>query len=452
MGLDFRMRPASLLPPAFALALLVLPAGSARASGPLVFQHGGRPAAEAGAFVARATDAGAVDYNPAAIARLQGAHYQLGFDYTAPIDEYKSATGSFKQDKLITDSPALYATWHLPEGYYPLAYGIGIDHRTWYLADWKPKLFPGRFLATRQKVELWSIHPVVAYQLGDRWSIGGGLRYYKGDLEEGRNKVLRFELQSNVDGALRRYDLEVERESTADADGYAVDLGLHYGAKSWGWGLVLDSGGKVKGNGDATYVARDVPNDPQLQSNLQRQLARAGSRQSFELPREVRTGLWLAASPAVRVELDLAWTAWSVVDETSVTFDNNAFGGFSLESSPPVAGAGGEVRSRQWNDTLSVRLGTEWDVAEHWGVNLGAGLEPSPVPSATVEPGFARGDALVLGAGMTYRIRGISFDLGYSYFQYDGRRVGGQELQHPQVSSTYESSDQVFGFSVSWGG
>src|SRR5262245_10077570 len=173
--------------PVVALALGVgcgLAASSrpAAASGPLLFQHGGRPTGQVGAFVARAEDAGAIVYNPASLARLRGAHYQLGFDYTAPVDEYHSATGSFEQDKLITESPALYATWHLPESYYPWSFGLGVDEPAWYLADWAPALFPGRFLTRKQKLQLWSIHPVVGLELGERWSIGAGLRYYMGKL------------------------------------------------------------------------------------------------------------------------------------------------------------------------------------------------------------------------------------------------------------------------------
>src|SRR5687768_8729996 len=102
---------------ALALGALAI-ASPAAAAGPLLFQHGGRATAQVGAFTARATDAVALSYNPAAVARLTGSHYQVGFDFTAPRDDYDSSTGSFAQDHLITEAAALYATWHLPEDYY----------------------------------------------------------------------------------------------------------------------------------------------------------------------------------------------------------------------------------------------------------------------------------------------------------------------------------------------
>src|SRR6185436_14848062 len=217
------------LAPAFtAFAVLALAASAARASGPLLFQHGGRATAQAGAFVGRATDAGGLDYNPAVIARLRGSHYQLGLDYTAPVDDYKSSTGSFRQEHLITESPSIYASWHLPEDYYPLAFGIGVDHRAWYRADWEAALFPGRFQNRLQRLELWSVHPVVAYQLGERWSVGAGLRYYTGKMEEGRNQFVIVPLAPSS-GSFNAA-VEVERNSDADVDGQSFDVGLHYGA------------------------------------------------------------------------------------------------------------------------------------------------------------------------------------------------------------------------------
>src|SRR5687768_11357359 len=91
-----------------ALAALALAAAPAAAAGPLLFQHGGRATAQVGAFTARSGDAVALSYNPAAIARLPGSHYQIGFDFTAPRDDYESRTGSFAQDHLITEAVALY--------------------------------------------------------------------------------------------------------------------------------------------------------------------------------------------------------------------------------------------------------------------------------------------------------------------------------------------------------
>jgi long-chain fatty acid transport protein len=238
------------------------------------------------------------------------------------------------------------------------------------------------------------------------------------------------------------YDVEVERLAKADVDGFAVDLGVHYGAESWGWGLALESGGKVKGNGRVDYRARDV-GDPAIQAALDARLRRGSTRQSFELPWEARTGVWVAPYPELRMELDVAMAGWSTLDATHTTYSPDPFvpGGANLAVT--------ETRQRSWKDTTSVRLGVEGDLTDHWTLSGGLGWEPSPVPSSTLEPGFARGDAIVYGLGMTYRIKRIAFDVGYSYFQHSKRRVSGQESD-PRVRSTYESRGQVFAISAGW--
>jgi long-chain fatty acid transport protein len=418
----------------FGLAAL---ASGLHASGFLLFQHGGRATGQVGAFTARAEGPMALAYNPAAVARLEGVQIQGGLDFTAPRDDYRSISGGFAQDHLISAAPAAYATWHLPEDYYPWAFGLGFDSRAWYLADWTPALFPGRFLTNRQEIVVYALHPVVAYQLSERWSLGAGLRYEAGTLEEGNNAVLVVPGTAGLE-----HDVEVARTASADVDGIGFDLGLHYGADAWGWGLVLDGGNEIEGNGEVGYAARDVPADPVLEDNLARLTASGSTRQSLELPWELRTGFWVAPYPELRVELDLAWTGWSVVDETAISYRPNPF----AESAQGAR----EVRARDWEDTLSVRLAVEGEVAENWLLFGGAALEPSPVPAATLEPGFARGDALVFGLGFAYQLDRASFELGWSYLLYDDRDARGQELARPAVRGTYETQEQRFAFSIGW--
>lgn len=421
------------------LALLALAAvaPAAQASGFLLFQHGGRAAGQVGAFTARADSPVAVAYNPAAVARLEGLQLQAGLDFTSPRDDYKSPSGGFAQDHLITSTPAVYLSWHLPEDYYPWAFGLGIDSRSWYLGDWTPALFPGRFLTNRQELIVYALHPVVAFQLDERWSLGAGLRYEVGTLEEGNSRELTV---AGTGGAL--HAVEVARTADSDVDGLGFDVGLHFGAEAWGWGLVLDSGSEIEGNGKVRYEARDVPADPLLRDNLDALLPSGSSSMSLELPWEARTGFWVAPYPELRLELDVAWTGWSVVGDTSIVYDPNPFAG--------TTSASREVRRRDWDDTVSLRLGVEGDLGEHWLLFGGVALEPSPVPAATVEPGFARGDVMLYGLGTAYRVAGISFEIGYSYADYDDRSVTGQELENPSLRGTYESHDQVFAFSIAW--
>jgi long-chain fatty acid transport protein len=419
------------------LCLVAVLAGSslASASGFGLFQHGGRAMGQAGAFTARASEPSALTYNPAAITKLDGFQIQAGLDLNNASDEYRSATGSFSARHIIQFPPLLYATWKQKEG--PFALGIGIDSPFYYSLDWNTRLFPARFVTRRTELRVYEVHPVLAYDLGEGWSFGGGLRYAFGNLDQEDNARLRIQAGPLPDPPI---NVEVERNASADVDALAWDLAIHYAAPSWGWGAVYRSPERLKGNGGVSYEARDVPvGVPGLDAAIRARLVNGSSRQSFEIPREVRAGIWYAPYPELRIELDANLQSWSSLENTDVTFDPNVFGDGPTVRTP-----------RDWKDTTSLRLGVEGDITDNFVLFGGIASEPSPVPDSTLEPGFPRGDAMVYAAGFSYNFPQISFDVGYSLHEHDDRGARNQELLNPARASTYSASDQVWGFAVRW--
>src|SRR6202035_5519017 len=379
--------------------LLLLPRFAA-ASGFDLFQHGGRATCQAGASTARASDPSAVYYNPAAIARLRGLQLEAGLDFENPTDTYRSPTGGNEASHVIQFPPSVYLTWHAAGGS-PIALGFGIDSPFYSDMNWDTALFQGRFLTRRFQLQIFEAHPVVAYELSDALSVGGGVRYAYGSMKQGDNAIL----QANSIPFPR---IEVKRDANSNVHGYAFDLALHYARPAWGWGAVYRSSENLKGSGDADYEARDVPEGvPGLPQELATRFARGSVSQSFRLPDELRGGVWVAPYPELRVELDGSFERWSGIPDTSLTFNPDPFG-----DGPTV------TRRRDWKDTLNLRLGVEGNVNDTLALFGGFGLEPSPVPSRTLEPGFPRGDAKIYAAGFTYNFPQISFDVGYSIHQY----------------------------------
>lgn len=410
-------------------------AGHASASGFGLFQHGGRALGQAGAFTARGSEPSAVFYNPAAIAQLEGSQIQIGLDFSNSEDKYQSATGSFSAKHIIDFPPAVYATWKSESG--PWALGIGLDAPFWYRVDWEPALFPGRHLSREFELRVVEVHPVLAYDMGDGWSVGGGLRYLYGGLTQG-NSALKTVQYIPPSGPFSLVDVEIERTADSDIDAFAWDLALHYTAEAWGWGAVYRSNVELKGSGDATYTVRST-GIPQLDTQLD-QFFRDGSvRQAFELPRELRGGVWYAPYPELRLEVDASWQSWSSLEDSAVTW-----------SPDPViqTTSATYLTPRDWDDTLSLRLAAEGNLTDPLMIYGGVAWEPSPVPGGTLEPGFPRGDALVYSAGLSYSLPNISFDVGYSFHDHDPRGASGQEILNPGVSGRYVSSSQVWGFSV----
>ena len=420
------------------LLAIALRASLASASGFGLFQHGARAIGQAGAFTARASDPSAMTYNPAAITKLNGLQLEAGLDMNNPTINYKSQTGSFQARHIIQFPPAIYLTWRPKSG--PFALGLGYDSPFNDSLNWEPRLFPGRFITRRTEVRIYELHPVLAYDLGEGWSVAAGFRYAYGNIDRDLNSILTVPA-SPVTGPATPVPVEVERNASADVNATAWDVSVHYAAPSWGWGGVFRSAESLKGNGDVSYKPRDVPAgvpglDPALQSILQG----GRVRESFEIPREVRAGIWYAPYPELRIELDASFQSWSSLAATDITYTPNPFHPFSPTETIP----------RDWKDTTGLRLGVEGNITDHFLLFGGVALEQSPVPDRTIEPGFPYGDFMVYAAGFTYDFPWVSFDLAYSYHDFDSRNVSGQEPQNPGRTGTYGGRDQVFGITARW--
>lgn len=406
----------------------LLQTGLAGASGFGLFQHGGRATGQVGAFTARASEPSAVTYNPAAITKLTGWQVQAGLDFSNSKNDYRSSTGSFVSKHIIDFPPAVYLTWKAKQS--PIALGLGLDAPYWYKVNWFPALFPNRFLERQIELTVFELHPVVAWDLGEGWSVAGGLRYDSGSFKQGDNGTV-----TAGSPTVPALNVEFERDADANVDGTSWDVVVHYADPDWGWGAVLRGPMRLKGNGKVAYSFRDVPS-PAVQALVGQLLPGGSSRQSFEIPRELRSGVWVAPYPELRIEFDVAWQSWSSIDRTSLT--TSGLGGESFTS----------FRERNWKDTYNLRLGLEGDVTDALVVYGGVARESSPVPAKTLVPDFPRGDATIYGLGASYNFPQVSFDLAFSYHHHDSQRTDIPEPGNPGVRGSYSGTDRVWAFSA----
>jgi long-chain fatty acid transport protein len=420
------------------LCLLAPVSAPLSAAGFGLFQHGGRGAAQVGAFVARADEPSAVRYNPAGVARLEGFQLQAGLDFAAPKDELDTPGRTDLPHHIIQFPAALYATWKPQELAIPLSFGLGIDSPFWTIENWDTALFPGRFETIRQEATFFEIRPTVGWAIGERWSLGGSLRYVLGAFE-----TSFASRQGLILGPQNVVVTEITGEAATELDGFGIDLGVQYSAPNWGWGAVLGSGVSLDGDGDITYYAREPFTDPQVQAAFDLRFASSAAQMNFELPPMASVGLWWGLTDSLKIEGDIVWSGWSALDRTRIEIARNPFRLYSV-SDPEALD-----RRRDWKDVVSLRFGTEWTLSPQWALGAGIALEPSPVPEATIEPGFPQGDALVLAFGASYNLPGLSFDAGYSYHQHSDTNARLEGPDQP-VDGTFSGRAQVFSISARW--
>ena len=414
------------------LAMLVGLSG-ARGEGFLIFQHGARATGQVGALTARADDASAVTYNPAGITELDGAAVLAGIDLLMPSDEYEAliftiqgrpGATTFETEADSETLPSVYLTWRPGDSRFAL--GLGLDAPMWSSIDWRDSSFPGARTVSRYDVEILDVHPVVAYRIGDRMSLGLGLHFYTGELRDDNRNQLAVGRNPGT------FFVDGDRSSQADVDGTAFDLALHYRRPGWGIGAVLRSGAELDGRSRNRVSNIDpVPTGyEQIVASAVAVLEELPQRLEFELAPELRLGVWRQLTDDVALELDLAFAAWSDTDNAIVRLRPGC-------GEPPNCP---QRIERDWDDTVSLRAAAQWQVAPLWSVSGGLAYEPTPVPSEQTDfrffrgdPGFPRGDAWVGGLGLSRDFDSVSVDVAYSVHVHSDRTDRGGDVYSSEV-------------------
>ena len=144
----------------------------------------------------------------------------------------------------------------------------------------------------------------------------------------------------------------------------------------------------------------------------------------------------------LQLELDVSFQSWSELEATDITLISGRRS--SLRRDQP--------QLRDWEDTVSVRLAAEWAVSPSWMLSGGLALEPSPVPTETLDPAFPISDALVYSAGFSYQRPRFAVDIGFSFHDFDDRAT--RRLLAPTgdtVSAGSVSGEQrLTGVSIRW--
>lgn len=410
-----------------ALLLTALPA---LADGISRDQHGGRGTAQVGALTGRGDAPSALTYNPAAITRLLGLQIEGGLDFANGTDNFDSTGGRQRANHSIQFPPLVYLSWR-PENATRFTFGLGLDAPAWYRVDWNTAHFPGRFETRVAEVRLFELHPVVAYELDDHWSVGGGLRYVTGSLEYG------FNTAGTLTNSAGQTSFELRNTAEATADALSFDLGVHYQTEVWGFGATYRGEAKLEKTDNFAVDVISISN-PSQESAVLARFPFDRAEQGFSLPAELRFGVWIAPYPELKIELDAAFKNWAGLEDRQVRI------------SSPSLPATVIHQPRDWKNTLSLRLAAEGELTDQWSIGGGIAFEPSPVPEKTLEPGFPRGDAWVVGLGGSYNLDWISFDVGYSLHDFKSRTLTGQDPANPTRSATYGGNDQVWSASARW--
>lgn len=386
-------------------ALLALPltlaAAPAAAGGFAVAEQSATAGGTASAGTARDDDASAAWYNPAALA--DGAGWRFGFGLMAarPSLHAEAADGSWQTTNEASWStpPHLdlsYASGAFVAGVYAgVPFGSGV---TWP-ADW-----PGRFEVVRTRLEVFRVAPFVGWSFG-ALRVSAGLHVDAARMRVGRQ--LDF---IDVEG-----DVAIDLSGT----GVGVDASAFYRPHdAIAVGLTYKSRTALELSGGADFEAPDA---------FAAKTADQHARTSITTPDRLALGArWHRGAWAVLADLEM--TLWGVYDRVVIDFEHDA---------TPDA-----IQTNDWQTTVALRAGTEWDLLPGWTARGGLYYDPSPARDETLAPSSPDSSraGLTLGAS-----RALGTDWSVDLFAEHMRLLGRESANEDALSARYGGHANLFG-------
>jgi len=407
----------------------LLASSVALASGFSIYEQSAKASGQAGAWVARADDAAANWYNPAALVWLESSEFQIGTNLiTAGSDTELTSSdpnfGLFTEQTFETESSIetpshLYFVHKVNDG---LAWGIGLTTPFGLVTEWSDR--PVTFSAQRSDLATFVLNPNVAFRLNESWSLAVGLDYIYADISE-----FSREIPIDLDGnPFNGFEVIGGSNLTGDGDDLGWNVALSYKSPDYAFGFTYRSDLTPEIEGDIRFASfgplepffRDSPGTADL-----------------KLPDQAAVAFAWTGSPTWTFEVDVAYAGWSSFDTLDIDVENEV-PGFVQDIS----------LLEDWDDTFSYRFGAAYRASQQHEWRFGAVYDESPVPPETLRPSIPDSDRTGLTVGYGFTGASWSFDAYYMPLWFDDiTAVSGQE---GVIAGTYDTFVNLAGVTLSW--
>jgi long-chain fatty acid transport protein len=374
-------------------------------------------------------DASAISYNPANLTLLEGGSAVISATFPKQENTYDNPlnpAGSVDSNDEWIVLPNLY--YAQPLGDKGIALGLGVTTPFGQGIDWDSTDVFNPFAPVSiydGEIKVINFNPSVAFKIGDSISVGVGADIYYSELDF---KALVGDI-ANAPGA---------PTGQAEADGDDVAVGGNFGV-TWNvtdrQRLVFTYRSEVEmdyeGDFDVTPSLVPFPgpgSHPFVNSDFGLEIT---------YPTTIGAGYGIELTDNIRVEANIEWIEWSVNDsqDADLGVNNIVFGG-------PLS------IPQDWDDTITVGVGGDWQFHENWMVRAGYIYLESPIPDSTISPTLPDADRHALSLGLGYTMGAHAIDVAYTYSIYDDREAG--FLENQAYPGTYDIDSDLFGLTYSY--
>jgi len=397
------------------LAVIVIHAAApAVASGFGFYEQGAKASAQSGAWIARADDASANWYNPAALVQLSGREVQFGINYLeiGSDTQFNPAPGLSFDAVSNTETPAhLYFSQRISDR---VAWGVGLNDPFGLVSEWRD--FPVTLFSTRAELRTYLLNPNLAFRLSDRWSLALGVDYISAEVREfSRDEIIitAGAAPTGVPPPATRVDL------TGEGDAWGYNFAVQFKMSCFSLAGQYRSGFKPTIEGGIVLNGFPGP-DAVVDVNLPGQTMLGAAW----------TGKW------VDVELGGYYTQW------------NSFKNLHVETGSPSTNLD---LTQNWVGTWSYRLGLAFRLDHEMKHELRAGgvIDESPVPAAYLRPSIPDSDRTGYTLGYGYVSKRWGIDSYGMWIQFDDVTANGSPADGV-INGTYTSTILLAGVTAKY--
>lgn len=416
-------------------ALLIAATSLGFAGGYQINEHGARAMGMGGAFVALASDASAVFFNPAGLAYQRGVNVLLGGTFIMPSTAFTSATPVRPEAKMNSQTffpPNAYFTYNMDD----VTLGLGVFAPYGLGTEWQPA-WDGRYSAVKTDLQALYINPSIGYRINDQWSIGAGVSFITGTATLNRKTRTFSSLVGPVPSAS---DGDITLDGTGS--GFGFNLGVLYKpTKEFSIGVSYRSLAKVKYEGDAKFTNMQA---------LTTWFPGGTGSVEIPMPTNLQGGLAYQVTPEFMISADLQFVGWSSFEKLTITLPNGPNGPGGALGTAPLQKT--QVEIENWKDSFIYRLGAEYTM-ESFTLRAGFIYDGTPQITPSVEPRLpdANRTEFTLGAGFMLTDN-VNVDVAYQFISSADRTGSFSDYLGTTLlakyTGTYTSTANLIGLNV----
>ena len=381
-------------PALFALLVSASPVFAVGSSGFELATNSARSLGKANAVVADPEEPSTIVFNPAGLTKLEGNQVTVSSSVIVPIAEFEGKNGALSEDASVPASivPATFVSLSTPIKDLKVGFGVNAPFglQTQYDSTGNFK-YTGYF----NEIKTIGYNASGAYQLAPWLSVGGGWTYLESDLKQVAKLNSTF-ISMGFFGSLPDIPFELD----ADGHGMGWNAGLLLSPhEQHTLGLFYRSPIQVEYRG--TLDIDDIP-FPFTPFVFPGTSFNTSVDTDITFPDSLTLGYRFSATKEWDIEVDVAWTNWSVFDRIDVAFGTS---NLILDALEPM--------DEDFNDTISIYVGTSYDFNPTWSIMAGYFYFSMAADEDTYSNVIPDGDRHGATVGFQYNLKHFSIDVSY---------------------------------------